>query len=105
MTLGTLTERRKSIPVRVGEVVVGGAAPIAVQTMTKTDTRDVRATLNQLAQLKESGCEIARPAVPDREAALALKEIVKRSPLPLIADIHYNHELALLALEAGVHGL
>src|SRR5947199_5867971 len=101
MTLGTLTERRKSIPVRVGDVVVGGAAPIAVQTMTKTDTRDVRATLNQLAALKEAGCEIARPAVPDREAALALKEIVAKTPLPLIADIHYNHELALLAIEAG----
>ncbi|MGH7776342.1 MAG: flavodoxin-dependent (E)-4-hydroxy-3-methylbut-2-enyl-diphosphate synthase [Candidatus Dormibacterales bacterium] len=97
--------RRKSIPVRVGEVVVGGAAPIAVQTMTKTDTRDVRATLRQIAELKESGCEIVRPAVPDREAALALAEIVKGSELPVIADIHYNHELALMAIEAGVHGL
>src|SRR5947207_1953748 len=86
MTLGTLTERRKSIPVRVGEVVVGGAAPIAVQTMTKTDTRDVRATLNQIAALKEAGCEIVRPAVPDHEAAEALKEIVAHSPLPVIAD-------------------
>jgi (E)-4-hydroxy-3-methylbut-2-enyl-diphosphate synthase len=98
-------ERRKAIPVRVGEVVVGGAAPIAVQTMTKTDTRDVRATLNQIAELKEAGCEIVRPAVPDREAALAMREIVARSPLPIIADIHYNHELALMAIEAGVHGL
>jgi (E)-4-hydroxy-3-methylbut-2-enyl-diphosphate synthase len=97
--------RRKSIPVRVGDVVVGGAAPIAVQTMTKTDTRDVRATLNQIAQLKDAGCEIVRPAVPDREAAEAMREIVKKSPLPLIADIHYNHELALMAIEAGVHGL
>ncbi|MGH7882450.1 MAG: flavodoxin-dependent (E)-4-hydroxy-3-methylbut-2-enyl-diphosphate synthase [Candidatus Dormibacteraceae bacterium] len=97
--------RRRSIPVRVGDVVVGGAAPIAVQTMTKTDTRDVRATLNQIGQLKEAGCEIVRPAVPDREAAEALHEIVKRSPLPIIADIHYNHELALLAIAAGVHGL
>lgn len=97
--------RRKSIPVRVGEVVVGGAAPIAVQTMTKTDTRDVRATLRQIAELKESGCEIVRPAVPDREAALALAEIVKGSELPVIADIHYNHELALMAIQAGVHGL
>src|SRR5438067_7678517 len=105
MTLGTLTERRKSIPVRVGEVVVGGAAPIAVQTMTKTDTRDVRATLNQIAALKEAGCEIVRPAVPDHEAAEALEEIVARSPLPIIADIHYDHTLALAAIANGVHGL
>jgi (E)-4-hydroxy-3-methylbut-2-enyl-diphosphate synthase len=97
--------RRKSIPVRVGEVVVGGAAPIAVQSMTKTDTRDVQATLDQIGRLREAGCEIVRPAVPDREAAVALREIVKHSPLPIIADIHYNHELALMALEAGVHGL
>ena len=101
----SVVKRRYSVPVRVGDVVVGGAAPIAVQTMTKTDTRDVRATLNQIAELKEAGCEIVRPAVPDREAAEALKEIVARSPLPIIADIHYNHELALMAIEAGVHGL
>ena len=100
-----LPTRRRSIPVRVGDVVVGGAAPIAVQTMTKTDTRDVRATLNQIAALKEAGCEIVRPAVPDHHAAEALAEIVPRSPLPVIADIHYDHRLALMALEAGVHGL
>jgi (E)-4-hydroxy-3-methylbut-2-enyl-diphosphate synthase len=97
--------RRRSIPVRVGDVVVGGAAPIAVQTMTKTDTRDVGATLAQIAALKEAGCEIVRPAVPDHHAAEALKEIVPRSPLPVIADIHYDHRLALMAIEAGVHGL
>ncbi len=73
--------------------------------MTKTDTRDVRATLEQIAALKDAGCEIVRPAVPDRHAAEALKEIVRKSPLPIIADIHYNHELALMAIEAGVHGL
>src|SRR5437899_3289467 len=98
-------QRRKSIPVNVGGVVIGGAAPIAVQTMTKTDTRDVKATLRQIHELKEAGCEIVRPAVPDREAAEALKEIVKGSPLPVIADIHYDHTLALLAIEAGVHCL
>jgi (E)-4-hydroxy-3-methylbut-2-enyl-diphosphate synthase len=98
-------KRRYSIPVRVGDVVVGGAAPIAVQTMTKTDTRDVKATLRQIDELKEAGCEIVRPAVPDREAAEALLEIVKRSPLPIIADIHYDHTLALMAIQAGVHGL
>ena len=100
-----MIKRRYSVPVRVGDVVVGGAAPIAVQTMTKTDTRDVRATLNQIAELKEAGCEIVRPAVPDREAAEALREIVAKSPLPIIADIHYNHELALMAIDAGVQGL
>src|SRR5207248_2225052 len=67
--------RRKSIPVNVGGVVIGGAAPIAVQTMTKTDTRDVKATLRQIHELKDVGCELVRPAVPDREAAEALKEL------------------------------
>ena len=126
MSSNGIPPRRKSIPVRVGDVVVGGAAPIAVQTMTKTDTRDVQATLRQIYELKEAGCEIVRPAVPDREAAEALKdagceivrpavpdheaadalvEIVARSPLPIIADIHYDHTLALMAIEAGVHCL
>jgi (E)-4-hydroxy-3-methylbut-2-enyl-diphosphate synthase len=100
-----MLRRRYSIPVRVGDVVVGGAAPIAVQTMTKTDTRDVKATLRQIHELAEAGCEMVRPAVPDREAAEAMKEIVKGSPLPVIADIHYDHTLALMALEAGVHCL
>ena len=98
----SVVNRRKSIPVKVGNVVIGGAAPIAVQTMTKTDTRDVKATVRQIHELKEAGCEIVRPAVPDHEAAEALKEIVKQSPLPVIADIHYDHTLALLAIEAGV---
>jgi (E)-4-hydroxy-3-methylbut-2-enyl-diphosphate synthase len=105
MSQNAAPTRRRSIPVRVGDVVVGGAAPIAVQTMTKTDTRDVRATLNQIAALKDAGCEIVRPAVPDHHAAEALRDIVKGSPLPVIADIHYDHRLALMALEAGVHGL
>ncbi|GAC1657682.1 MAG: flavodoxin-dependent (E)-4-hydroxy-3-methylbut-2-enyl-diphosphate synthase [Candidatus Dormibacteraceae bacterium] len=100
-----MKKRRYSIPVRVGDVVIGGAAPIAVQTMTKTDTRDVKATLEQIARLKDAGCEIVRPAVPDHEAAAALKEIVARSPLPVIADIHYDHTLALAAIAAGVQGL
>ena len=98
-------KRRYSVPVRVGDVVVGGAAPIAVQTMTKTDTRDVKATVRQIEELKEAGCEIVRPAVPDHEAAEALREIVKQSPLPIIADIHYDHTLALAAIDAGVAGL
>src|SRR5437868_6320949 len=97
--------RRKSVPVRVGNVVIGGAAEIVVQSMTKADTRDVKATLNEIARLKDANCRIVRVAVPTKEAALAMVEIKKASPLPIIADIHYDAPLALLALEAGVDGL
>jgi (E)-4-hydroxy-3-methylbut-2-enyl-diphosphate synthase len=97
--------RRKSVPVRVGDVVIGGAAEIVVQSMTKADTRDVKATLNEIARLKDVNCRIVRVAVPTREAAQAMVEIKKGSPLPIIADIHYDAPLALLALEAGVDGL
>jgi (E)-4-hydroxy-3-methylbut-2-enyl-diphosphate synthase len=97
--------RRKSVPVRVGDVVIGGAAEIVVQSMTKADTRDVKATLNEIARLKDVNCRIVRVAVPTKEAALAMVEIKKASPLPIIADIHYDAPLALMALEAGVDGL
>lgn len=98
-------ERHPTRPVRVGNVVVGGAAPVAVQSMCNTDTRDAAATLAQIRTLAAAGCELARVAVPDREAAAALGAIVAGSPLPVIADIHFHHTLALAALEAGVHGL
>jgi (E)-4-hydroxy-3-methylbut-2-enyl-diphosphate synthase len=97
--------RRKCQPVRVGNVIVGGAAPIVVQSMCKSDTRDVKATLNEIARLKEVDCRIVRVAVPTREAAQAMIEIKKGSPLPIIADIHYDYPLALAALDAGVDGL
>src|SRR5438270_11683476 len=97
--------RRKSIPVRVGDVVIGGAAEIVVQSMCKSDTRDVTATLNEVARLKDANCKVVRIAVPTREAAEAMIEIKKGSPLPIIADIHYDAPLALLALSAGVDGL
>src|SRR6266550_1637937 len=97
--------RRKSVPVRVGNVVIGGAAEIVVQSMTKADTRDVKATLNEIARLKDANCRIVRVAVPTKEAAIAMVEIKKASPLPIIADIHYDAPLALMALEAGVDGL
>jgi (E)-4-hydroxy-3-methylbut-2-enyl-diphosphate synthase len=97
--------RRKSVPVRVGDVVIGGAAEIVVQSMTKADTRDIKATLNEIARLKDARCRIVRVAVPTKEAALAMVEIKKASPLPIIADIHYDAPLALMALEAGVDGL
>src|SRR5438067_13119598 len=97
--------RRKSVPVRVGDVVIGGAAEIVVQSMTKSDTRDVKATLNEIARLKEANCRIVRVAVPTREAAQAMVEIKKGAPLPIIADIHYDAPLALMAVQAAVGGL
>ncbi|MEZ4523401.1 MAG: flavodoxin-dependent (E)-4-hydroxy-3-methylbut-2-enyl-diphosphate synthase [Thermomicrobiales bacterium] len=100
-----LAPRRLTRPVYVGDVRIGGGAPIVVQSMTTTDTRDPKATLRQIAELADAGCEIVRVAVPDRAAAAALPDIVPHSPVPLIADIHFEHTLALKALEAGIHGL
>lgn len=101
----SLFPRRRTRPIQVGRVVIGGDAPIAVQAMTKTDTRDVRATAAQIRRLEKAGAEIVRLAVPDRAAAVALGEIRRRAQVPLIADIHFDHRLALAALEAGVDGL
>jgi len=98
-------KRRFSRPVNIGGVVVGGGASIVVQSMTKTDTRDVPTTLRQIRELAEAGCRLVRLAVPDREAASALAEIRKKSPLPIIADIHFDYRLALLSLEAGADAL
>lgn len=89
--------------IQVGRVPVGGGAPIAVQSMTNTDTRDAAATLRQIGALAEAGCDIVRCAVPDLEAARALGEICERSPLPVVADIHFDYKLALESLAAGVH--
>ena len=97
--------RRKTKPVFVGDVQVGGDAPIVVQSMTCTDTADVEATLAQIRELAEAGCEIVRVAVPDREAADALPEIVRQTPVPLMADIHFDYRWALAAIESGFHGL
>ncbi len=96
---------RTSKPLRIGNVIVGGDAPIVVQSMTKTDTRDITATISQIKELKDCGCEIVRVAVPDKEAAESLATIKKRASLPLIADIHFDYRLALAALKAGVDGL
>jgi len=100
-----MTERRKTKPVHIGEVQVGGDAPIVVQSMTATDTADVDATVNQIAELADLGCEIVRIAVPDKEAAAAVPEIVKRTPVPLMADIHFDYRWAMASLKAGIHGL
>jgi (E)-4-hydroxy-3-methylbut-2-enyl-diphosphate synthase len=97
--------RAQTRTVQVGKVQIGGGAPVSVQSMTITDTRDVEGTLVQIYQLAAEGCEIVRLAVPDREAAEALAGIKLRSPLPIVADIHFDHRLALLALEAGVDKL
>lgn len=100
-----MTIRRKSRPVRVGDVVVGGDAPVSVQSMTKTDTRDVRATREQVKRLVEAGCQIVRVAIPDMEAAQAFAAIRKTAVVPLVADIHFDYRLAIAALESGADGL
>src|SRR3990170_2635061 len=100
-----LASRRKTRPVHVGDVQVGGDAPIVVQTMTNTDTADAKATVEQIARLADGGAEIVRVAVPDRRAAEALPDIIPHTPVPLIADIHFDHRLALASIGAGIHGL
>jgi len=97
--------RRISKPLRVGKVTVGGDTPIVVQSMTKTDTRDITATVNQIKELEDCGCEIVRVAVPDREAAESITTIKRSVSLPLIADIHFDYRLALIALQSGIDGL
>lgn len=89
----------------VGAIPVGGGAEVSVQSMTKTDTRDAGATAAQIEELAAAGCEIVRVAVPDSAAAGAFREICRRSPLPVIADIHFDHRLALAAAESGAAGL
>lgn len=98
-------KRRKSRLIYLGQVAIGGDAPITVQSMTNTDTRDVVATRAQITRLVEAGCEIIRVAVPDREAARVLPEIKKGFQVPLVADVHFDYRLALAAIEAGVDGL
>jgi (E)-4-hydroxy-3-methylbut-2-enyl-diphosphate synthase len=97
--------RRKTRPVFVGNVQIGGDAPIVVQSMTDTKTHNIEETLSQINRLVEAGCEIIRVAAPTEKDALALKEIVKRSPIPVIADIHFSPRIAFLALESGIHGI
>jgi (E)-4-hydroxy-3-methylbut-2-enyl-diphosphate synthase len=97
-----MNKRRPTKPVYVGGVKVGGGADIAVQSMTKTDTRDVAATVRQILELEDEGCEIIRSAVPDMEAAKAMGEIKKQIHIPLIADIHFHYQLALECVKGGV---
>ncbi len=97
-----MVERNKTLQVKAGNVLIGGGSTISIQSMTNTDTRDVEATVKQIKLLEEVGCELVRVAVPDEEAAGVLGAIKKRINIPLIADIHFNHRLALTALEEGV---
>ncbi len=101
----SLGERRKTRGLKVGTVPIGGGAPIAVQSMTTTETADVQATLGQIRALAEAGADIVRLAVPDKDAAAALPAIVKATPIPLVADIHFDWRLALAALAAGIHAI
>jgi (E)-4-hydroxy-3-methylbut-2-enyl-diphosphate synthase len=98
-------ERRPTRQIHVGSVAVGGGAPISVQSMTITKTADVEGTLAQIYALASAGADIVRCTCNEKEAAEGLAHIVPRSPVPIIADIHFHHEMALAALEAGVHGL
>jgi (E)-4-hydroxy-3-methylbut-2-enyl-diphosphate synthase len=98
-------ERRQTKQLTVGKVPVGGGAPITVQSMTTTKTADVEGTLQQIYALAAAGCDIVRCTCNDQEAAEGLAQIVPRSPIPIIADIHHQYKMALAAMEAGVHGL
>src|SRR6187402_3474797 len=103
--IGSRFERRTTKQVMVGDVPIGGGAPITVQSMTITKTADVEGTLQQIYALAAAGCDIVRCTCNEQEAAEGLAQIVPRSPIPVIADIHHQYKMALAAIEAGVHGL
>lgn len=98
-------ERRKTRVVSIDNLKIGGENPVVIQSMTNTDTRDAKKTLEQINALVKEGCQMVRCAVPDMEAAEALKEIVKNSPVPIVADIHFDYRLALKAIENGISKL
>jgi len=100
-----MIERRSTRGIVVGEVPVGAAAPVSVQSMTNTDTHDVEATLKQISELEHAGCEIVRVGVPDSEAAEALRQIVAGTGLPVIADLHFDWRLAFLVMEHDIAGI
>ena len=100
-----MIKRRKSKQLNIGNVKIGGDAPISVQSMCNTDTRDVNATLKQIKEMADNGCELVRLAVLNQDAAEAIKEIVKKSPVPLIADIHFDYKLAIQCINNGINAL
>ena len=97
--------RRTSKQIKVGSVAIGGGAPVVIQSMTNTDTRNAAATLAQIRELAAAGCEIVRVTVPDETAADALPEILAGSPIPVISDIHFDYRLALRSIKAGIHAI
>lgn len=100
-----MIQRRQTRQIRLGGVPIGGDAPISVQSMTNTDTRDPEQTIGQISRLEAAGCEIIRVAVPDRESAAAVREIREGIAIPLVADIHFDWRLAVAAMENGAHGI
>lgn len=100
-----MIKRRKTRQISIGPVKIGGDAPISIQSMTNTNTADIKATVHQIKRLEEAGCHIIRVAVPDQEAVDALPGILQEIRIPLIADIHFDYRLALGSIKAGVHGL
>ncbi len=97
--------RRHTKQIRIGDILIGGDAPVSVQSMTKTDTRDITATLSQIRSLADAGCDIIRISVPDQESVNAIGVIRKESPIPVIADCHFDYKLGLGALRQGVDGI
>jgi (E)-4-hydroxy-3-methylbut-2-enyl-diphosphate synthase len=100
-----MIKRRKTRQINIGKVKIGGSAPVSVQSMTNTRTEDIKATLSQIRRLEEVGCEIVRVAVPTREAAARLGEIKSKINIPLVADIHFDYQLAIMAVNEGIDGL
>lgn len=100
-----MINRRKSKEIFIGNVKIGGDAPISVQSMCNTDTRDINATLKQINEMADKGCELVRLAVLNTDAAEAIKDIVKKSPIPLIADIHFDYKLAIQCINNGINAL
>lgn len=100
-----MINRRKSKQLTIGNVKIGGDAPISVQSMCNTDTRDINSTLNQIKEMADKGCELVRLAVLNQDAADAIREIVKKSPIPVIADIHFDYKLAVQCINNGIHAL
>lgn len=101
MSLGEITHRTKTRPVKVGNLTIGGADQVIIQSMTTTKTHDVEATVQQIQRLEEAGCQIVRVACPDERAANAIADIKKRINIPLVVDIHFDYRLALIAIEGG----
>ena len=100
-----MIKRRKTKQITIGNVKIGSDSPISIQSMCNTDTRDVNATLRQIDELAEHGCEIIRLAVLNKDAAACMKEICAKSKIPVVADIHFDYRLAIQCIENGVSAL